>query len=174
MSQKSGPPNATDEVCFAGIGTFRSTQSSGSYRTRRGCTFACCCSCSIIYGGVMWAQTGDMGIPQRVRMPLLMPDDFSVLHRVAWRVEPATPDPENPTGALDSAPEPLRECVPLTRPTTFFNTALCRAFWSSDRLYALVSSAGGPTIGTAVSTSRKLANEKLFVNIMTPSGKEIG
>ena len=33
---------------------------------------------------------------QRLRMPLLMPDDFSLLHLVAWRVEYATPDPENP------------------------------------------------------------------------------
>jgi hypothetical protein len=29
-------------------------------------------------------------------MPLLMPDDFSELHLVAWRVEPGTPDPANP------------------------------------------------------------------------------
>src|ERR1700722_12826088 len=33
---------------------------------------------------------------QSVRMPLLMPDDFSFLHLVAWRVEYGTPDAENP------------------------------------------------------------------------------
>jgi len=31
-----------------------------------------------------------------VRMPLLMPDDFSELHLVGWRVEPGQPDPDNP------------------------------------------------------------------------------
>ena len=33
---------------------------------------------------------------QSVRMALLMPDDFSLLHLVAWRVEYGTQDPENP------------------------------------------------------------------------------
>jgi hypothetical protein len=43
-----------------------------------------------------WSQSGTVGTPQPGRMPLLMPDDFSELHLVAWRVEPATLDPDNP------------------------------------------------------------------------------
>ena len=35
-----------------------------------------------------------------------------------------------------------------------FNAALCRASWRADRLYALASSAGGPTVGIATSRPR--------------------
>lgn len=52
-----------------------------------------------------------------------------------------------------------------------FNSALCRVSWRYDRLYALVSSAGGSTVGTAVTKSRALGGSKLFVNLVTRSAK---
>jgi len=54
-----------------------------------------------------------------------------------------------------------------------FNSALCRASWRHDRLYALASSAGGPTIGTAVTKPRPLDGKKLYVNLATRSGKQV-
>ena len=36
------------------------------------------------------------GEPASGRLPLLMPDDFTAMHLVSWRVEPGTPDPRNP------------------------------------------------------------------------------
>jgi len=48
-----------------------------------------------------------------------------------------------------------------------FNSALCRVSWRLDRLYALASSAGGSTVGTAVTRPRPLAGKKLFVNLAT-------
>ena len=60
---------------------------------------------SIFTGASALAQSGALPGPgtavapqseQSIRMPLLMPDDFSVLHLVAWRVEYGTQDPENP------------------------------------------------------------------------------
>ena len=42
-------------------------------------------------------------IATTVRMPLLMPDDFSDMHLVAWRVERGTPDPANPLLEGDTA-----------------------------------------------------------------------
>jgi hypothetical protein len=53
-----------------------------------------------------------------------------------------------------------------------FNTALCRAYWEYDRLYALISSAGGPTVGTAVTKSQELAGKQLWVNIVTRPAKK--
>jgi hypothetical protein len=53
-----------------------------------------------------------------------------------------------------------------------FNTALCRAFWQYDRLYALISSAGGPTVGDAITTPRPLEGKKLRVNIVTRPAKK--
>ncbi len=53
-----------------------------------------------------------------------------------------------------------------------FNTALCRAFWQYDRLYALISSAGGPTVGVAVTKAQDLAGKKLVVNIVTRPAKK--
>jgi hypothetical protein len=52
-----------------------------------------------------------------------------------------------------------------------FNAALCRASWRADRLYALASSAGGPTLGIAITTPRPLGGKKLFVNLLTRPAK---
>jgi hypothetical protein len=54
-----------------------------------------------------------------------------------------------------------------------FNTALCRASWQYDRLYALISSAGGPTVGTAVTKSQNLGGKELRVNIVTRPAKKV-
>jgi len=53
-----------------------------------------------------------------------------------------------------------------------FNSALCRAAWRVDRMYALVSSAGGPTIGTAVTTPRELGGASMWVNLRTRPPKK--
>ena len=53
--------------------------------------------CQIVFSGLVFASfLGAAVAAQSERMPLLMPDDFSDLHLVAWRVEPGTPDPDNP------------------------------------------------------------------------------
>jgi hypothetical protein len=54
-----------------------------------------------------------------------------------------------------------------------FNSALCRASWRYDRLYALASSAGGPTIGTAVTKPQPLGGKKLYVNVVTRPAKKV-
>ncbi|MBI3922192.1 MAG: hypothetical protein HY318_12295 [Armatimonadetes bacterium] len=53
-----------------------------------------------------------------------------------------------------------------------FNSALCRASWTFDRLYALVSSAGGPTVGMAVTQPADLAGKTLRVNLTTRPAKK--
>lgn len=53
-----------------------------------------------------------------------------------------------------------------------FNAALCRASWRVDRLYALASNAGGPTIGTATTAARPLGGQTLYVNVVTRPGKK--
>jgi hypothetical protein len=53
-----------------------------------------------------------------------------------------------------------------------FNAALCRASWRFDRLYALAASAGGPTLGTAVTKGQSLGGKKLFVNLVTRPAKK--
>jgi hypothetical protein len=53
-----------------------------------------------------------------------------------------------------------------------FNAALCRASWRADRLYALASSAGGPTLGVAVTAARPLGGKRLFVNLLTRPAKK--
>ncbi|HUT93140.1 MAG TPA: hypothetical protein VMY37_26990 [Thermoguttaceae bacterium] len=62
----------------------------------------------------------------------------------------------------------------LDRPHGFlpFNSALCRASWRVDRLYALVSAAGGFTVGTAVTKPRRLAGRQLRVNFLTRPPKK--
>jgi hypothetical protein len=52
-----------------------------------------------------------------------------------------------------------------------FNSALCRAAWRYDRLYALASSAGGPTVGVAITKPQNLTGKKLYVNLRTRSSK---
>jgi hypothetical protein len=53
-----------------------------------------------------------------------------------------------------------------------FNSALCRASWRFDRLYALASSAGGPTIGTASTKPRQIGGKTLYVNLATRPAKK--
>ncbi len=53
-----------------------------------------------------------------------------------------------------------------------FNAALCRASWRADRLYALASSAGGPTLGVAVTRPLPLGGKKLSVNLITRPAKK--
>jgi hypothetical protein len=53
-----------------------------------------------------------------------------------------------------------------------FNAALCRAWWRVDRLYALVASAGGPTLGTAVTKPQDLGGKTLWVNLVTRPAKK--
>ena len=57
-------------------------------------------------------------------------------------------------------------------PTLPFNSALCRAYWPFDRLWALVPSAGGPTIGQAVTRIVKPDGRKLAVNVLVRKGGE--
>lgn len=53
-----------------------------------------------------------------------------------------------------------------------FNSALCRASWQIDRLWALVSSAGGPTIGRALTRMEDTHNGHLVVNVHVKKGGE--
>ncbi len=53
-----------------------------------------------------------------------------------------------------------------------FNAALCRAAWRSDRMYALIASAGGPTLGTATTRPQDLAGRSLWVNMRTRPAKK--
>jgi hypothetical protein len=54
-----------------------------------------------------------------------------------------------------------------------FNAALCRASWRLDRMYALASSAGGPTVGEAVTTARELGGAGLWVDLRTRPAKKV-
>lgn len=63
--------------------------------------------------------------------------------------------------------------IGVNTPTLPFNTALCRATWEFDRLYALVSSAGGATAGEAVTSGRDLAGRSLAVNVRVKEGGEL-
>lgn len=58
----------------------------------------------------------------------------------------------------------------IQKPTLPFNTALCRATWRFDRLWALVSSAGGATLGEAVTRPSQPAGARLEVNVLVKSG----
>lgn len=53
-----------------------------------------------------------------------------------------------------------------------FNAALCRAGWRADRMYALASSAGGPTVGEGTTTARELGKKELWVNLRTRPAKK--
>ena len=66
----------------------------------------------------------------------------------------------------------LETVIDVARGLLPFNAALCRAYWRLDRLYALVSSAGGPTLGMAVTQSRELAGKALWVDIVTRPAKK--
>lgn len=58
----------------------------------------------------------------------------------------------------------------IQKPTLPFNTALCRASWQFDRLWSLVSSAGGPTVGEAVTRPANPAGGWLAVNVHVKKG----
>lgn len=58
----------------------------------------------------------------------------------------------------------------IQKPTLPFNTALCRATWEFDRLWALVASAGGATLGEAVTKTGQQSGAKLSVNVLVKSG----
>lgn len=59
----------------------------------------------------------------------------------------------------------------IQKPTLPFNTALCRAAWDFDRLWALVASAGGATKGEAITRPHEAEGKRLTVNArMKPGG----
>ena len=61
--------------------------------------------------------------------------------------------------------------IGMHTPTLPFNTALCRASWRFDRMWALVSSAGGVTLGEAVTKPRSdLAGGSLELNVRVKPG----
>jgi len=53
-----------------------------------------------------------------------------------------------------------------------FNAAMCRASWRTDRLYALVSASGGPTVGMAVTRPINIAGGQLKINFFTKPPKK--
>jgi hypothetical protein len=55
-----------------------------------------------------------------------------------------------------------------------FNAALCRASWRFDRLYALTASAGGPTLGIAVTRYRPIGGKTLLLDLRTRPAKKAG
>lgn len=58
----------------------------------------------------------------------------------------------------------------IQKPTLPFNSALCRATWQFDRLWALAPSAGGVTLGEAVTRPGKPGGGRLEVNVHVKSG----
>ncbi|MBL9192653.1 MAG: hypothetical protein JNJ82_09855 [Opitutaceae bacterium] len=58
----------------------------------------------------------------------------------------------------------------VQKPTLPFNTALCRATWDFDRLWALAASAGGATRGSAVTRPLALAGKVLALNVRVKPG----
>ncbi len=60
-----------------------------------------------------------------------------------------------------------------SKSTLPFYTALCRASWEFDRLYALMAAAGGPLPGEAVTRSRKLGGARLELNVRTKAGGDL-
>lgn len=53
-----------------------------------------------------------------------------------------------------------------------YTTALCRASWDVGRLYALASSAGGPTLGVAMTKPQDLTGKSLSLNFKTRPPKK--
>ncbi len=53
-----------------------------------------------------------------------------------------------------------------------FTTALCRATWEYDRMFALASNAGGPTIGVATTKPAEIAGKSLLLNLKTRPQKK--
>ncbi len=76
---------------------------------------------------------------------------------------------------LDTRFEPRIEVggetvIGFQTPTLPFNTALGRATWQFDRLWALVSSVGGATLGEAVTRTQNPAGRQLAVNVRVRDG----
>ncbi|RKX30006.1 MAG: hypothetical protein DRP71_15740 [Verrucomicrobia bacterium] len=76
---------------------------------------------------------------------------------------------------VDTRFEPLVEVggesvLGFQTPTLPFNTALCRATWQFDRLWALVPSAGGATLGEAVTRPENLAGSGMALNVVVRDG----
>lgn len=57
-------------------------------------------------------------------------------------------------------------------PTLPFYSALCRASWEEDRLYALAPVVGGPTIGRALTKPENSGKGTLEVNVLVGKGGE--
>ena len=105
-------------------------------------------------GGMIWPM----------RMPVL---DNSLLHVYYSGVESVHGDLFNTD---KSGPRTLKaRGEALSRQSSSLPDygALCRATWTADRLWALVSAVGGPYIGTATTTQRSLGGKRLLVNVTT-------
>jgi hypothetical protein len=76
------------------------------------------------------------------------------------------------TRSPSKAVSPLESVVDHGAHFLPFNAALCRASWRYDRLYALASSAGGPTLGVATTASRDLGGAQLRLNCTTRPPKK--
>ncbi|MCB1104574.1 MAG: hypothetical protein H7A44_08415 [Opitutaceae bacterium] len=63
--------------------------------------------------------------------------------------------------------------IGMQTPTLPVNSALCRASWRGDRLWALVPSAGGVTWGEAVTRLRERGGGQLVVNARVKPGGEL-
>lgn len=53
-----------------------------------------------------------------------------------------------------------------------FTSALCRASWRFDRLFALISSTGGPTFGVATTVAQAMGGKTMQVNLKTRPAKK--
>lgn len=62
----------------------------------------------------------------------------------------------------------------MQKPTLPFNTALCRAAWEFDRLWALVASAGGATKGEVITRPLEAGGKRLAVNARMKPGGTLG
>lgn len=65
------------------------------------------------------------------------------------------------------------DTIGIDTPTLPFASGICRASWRYDRMYALVSSAGGPVEGRVVTTSQDCSGKELRVNVLTKSPGEL-
>lgn len=73
--------------------------------------------------------------------------------------------PSVPIGYLEDALDHGGHFLPFT-------TALCRASWPFDRLFALAASAGGPTVGVATTKPGDIGGRRLTLNLTTRPAKK--
>lgn len=66
----------------------------------------------------------------------------------------------------------LEDVITTNRHFLPFNAALCRASWQYDRMYALISAAGGPLVGMAVTKPQELEGKHLWVDFVTRPAKK--